>query len=168
MNDLPVGWLNELTLTGQLLQAGRAAQRGLLNLSLDLGGPDRGGQRLLTLLDGRSPRRRVPFAACSACNNWGSVNPPSARPPKVIWFKVRPAKWSRRSRTRSQSVAASDTNFCVSCHAYAAVKIDCFECHATKPQAGGTDLHQHRPLHGCGLRSGSRRGGWPAWPSARA
>ena len=31
------------------------------------------------------------------------------------------------------SVAAAQTNFCVSCHSYAAVKIDCFECHATKP-----------------------------------
>jgi predicted CXXCH cytochrome family protein len=31
------------------------------------------------------------------------------------------------------SVAASQTNFCVSCHSYAAVKIDCFECHATQP-----------------------------------
>ena len=31
------------------------------------------------------------------------------------------------------SVAASQTNFCVSCHSYAAVQIDCFGCHATKP-----------------------------------
>ncbi|HEY0885916.1 MAG TPA: hypothetical protein VGE20_11570 [Ramlibacter sp.] len=31
------------------------------------------------------------------------------------------------------SVARAETNFCVSCHAYAAVKIDCFECHAAKP-----------------------------------
>ncbi len=31
------------------------------------------------------------------------------------------------------SVAKTDTNFCVSCHAYAAVRIDCFDCHATKP-----------------------------------
>ena len=31
------------------------------------------------------------------------------------------------------SVAKSETNFCVSCHVYAAVRIDCFECHATKP-----------------------------------
>ncbi|WP_413896388.1 hypothetical protein [Rhodoferax sp.] len=29
------------------------------------------------------------------------------------------------------SVAASSANFCQSCHAYAAVKIDCFECHAS-------------------------------------
>jgi predicted CXXCH cytochrome family protein len=33
------------------------------------------------------------------------------------------------------SVAQSETNFCVSCHTYAAVKIDCFECHATRPAA---------------------------------
>ena len=33
----------------------------------------------------------------------------------------------------SGSVAAAQTNFCVSCHSYAAVKIDCFECHASKP-----------------------------------
>jgi hypothetical protein len=33
------------------------------------------------------------------------------------------------------SVAKADTNFCVSCHQYAAVRIDCFECHATRPHA---------------------------------
>jgi hypothetical protein len=40
------------------------------------------------------------------------------------------------------SVAQAKTDFCVSCHSYAAVKIDCFECHASKPgeagRAGGT------------------------------
>lgn len=34
----------------------------------------------------------------------------------------------------SGSVSASNGNFCQSCHAYAAVKIDCFECHANKPE----------------------------------
>ena len=33
----------------------------------------------------------------------------------------------------SQSVTAEPTNFCQSCHNYAAVKIDCFECHAGTP-----------------------------------
>ena len=33
------------------------------------------------------------------------------------------------------SVAKSETNFCVSCHSYAAVTIDCFECHTAKAQA---------------------------------
>ena len=36
---------------------------------------------------------------------------------------------------KTGSVAAAKENFCVSCHSYAAVKIDCFECHSTKPQA---------------------------------
>jgi len=33
------------------------------------------------------------------------------------------------------SVTAAKENFCVSCHSYAAVKIDCFDCHSSKPQA---------------------------------
>lgn len=33
----------------------------------------------------------------------------------------------------SGSVAQAKTDFCVSCHAYAAVQIDCFECHAGRP-----------------------------------
>ncbi|WP_296900845.1 hypothetical protein [Polaromonas sp.] len=35
----------------------------------------------------------------------------------------------------SGSVNLASSNFCQSCHAYAAVKIDCFECHANKPPA---------------------------------
>lgn len=34
----------------------------------------------------------------------------------------------------TNSVAAAETNFCISCHSYTAVRIDCFECHATKPE----------------------------------
>jgi hypothetical protein len=30
-------------------------------------------------------------------------------------------------------VIGSDENFCQGCHSYAAVKLDCFECHASKP-----------------------------------
>lgn len=36
---------------------------------------------------------------------------------------------------KTGSVATAKEDFCVSCHSYAAVKIDCFECHSTKPQA---------------------------------
>jgi hypothetical protein len=39
------------------------------------------------------------------------------------------------------SVAAAKTDFCVSCHSYAAVKVDCFECHASKPQAAPGVAH---------------------------
>ena len=36
---------------------------------------------------------------------------------------------------KTASVAKEQTNFCVSCHTYAAVKIDCFECHTSKPRS---------------------------------
>ena len=36
---------------------------------------------------------------------------------------------------KTGSVATAKDDFCVSCHRYAAVKIDCFDCHSTKPQA---------------------------------
>jgi hypothetical protein len=41
----------------------------------------------------------------------------------------------------TNSVARAPTNFCVSCHAYAAVKIDCFECHASQPRTKATAFH---------------------------
>lgn len=34
---------------------------------------------------------------------------------------------------KTGSVAASKEDFCVACHSYAAVKLDCWDCHATKP-----------------------------------
>ncbi|MBK7026937.1 MAG: hypothetical protein IPH40_08665 [Polaromonas sp.] len=33
----------------------------------------------------------------------------------------------------TNSVNASGSNFCQSCHNFTAIKIDCFECHASKP-----------------------------------
>lgn len=54
---------------------------------------------------------------------------------------VRGAKYSLKAciachaSQTTQSVAATQSNFCVSCHSFAAVKIDCFECHATQPAA---------------------------------
>jgi hypothetical protein len=41
---------------------------------------------------------------------------------------------------KSGSVAKAKDDFCVSCHSFAAVKIDCFECHSTKPQ-GPVTMH---------------------------
>jgi hypothetical protein len=32
-------------------------------------------------------------------------------------------------------VVGSDENFCQGCHSYAAVQLDCFECHASKPKS---------------------------------
>lgn len=36
---------------------------------------------------------------------------------------------------KTNSVIGSNQNFCQSCHSYTAVKLDCFECHASKPKA---------------------------------
>ena len=35
----------------------------------------------------------------------------------------------------TRSVARTGTDFCVGCHSYAAVRIDCFGCHAAEPPA---------------------------------
>jgi len=37
--------------------------------------------------------------------------------------------------SKTGSVAQAPSDFCVSCHRYAAVSIDCFECHSSKPSA---------------------------------
>jgi hypothetical protein len=37
--------------------------------------------------------------------------------------------------SKSNSVLGQD-GFCQSCHTYAAVKIDCFECHTSAPEPG--------------------------------
>lgn len=34
---------------------------------------------------------------------------------------------------KTGSVAADKGDFCVACHSYASVKLDCWDCHATKP-----------------------------------
>jgi len=50
---------------------------------------------------------------------------------------IRGAKYSLKdcidchASQKTASVAKAETNFCVSCHSYAAVKIDCFECHSS-------------------------------------
>ena len=57
---------------------------------------------------------------------------------------IRGAKYSLKScvachaSLETNSVTAAKTNFCVSCHVYTAVKIDCFECHANRPDLTNT------------------------------
>lgn len=48
---------------------------------------------------------------------------------------------------QTQSVALASGDFCISCHSYAAVKVDCFECHASQPKAAMGALHAS-PGHG--------------------
>ena len=37
--------------------------------------------------------------------------------------------------TKDNSVIGSDDHFCQSCHTYAAVSLDCWECHASTPKS---------------------------------
>jgi hypothetical protein len=36
--------------------------------------------------------------------------------------------------SKTNSVTGTDQNFCQSCHSYVAAKLDCFECHSSKPK----------------------------------
>lgn len=40
--------------------------------------------------------------------------------------------------SKNNSVLGTDQNFCQSCHTYAAVKLDCWDCHASKPKQQAT------------------------------
>ena len=40
--------------------------------------------------------------------------------------------------TKDNNVLGSDEHFCQGCHTYAAVKLDCWECHASKPKKTAT------------------------------
>ena len=60
---------------------------------------------------------------------------------------IRGAKYSLKAciechaSPQTNSVTAAPTNFCISCHSYAAVKVDCFECHATQPGKATSSFH---------------------------
>jgi len=48
-------------------------------------------------------------------------------------------------------VASSKEDFCMGCHSYAAVKLDCFECHSSKPKApqgNASDRHPEQQSEG--------------------
>ena len=47
--------------------------------------------------------------------------------------------------SKNGSVLGSKENFCQGCHSYAAVKLDCFECHQAKPQRGPLASSQGTP-----------------------
>jgi hypothetical protein len=42
---------------------------------------------------------------------------------------------------------ASPQHFCRGCHDYAAVQIDCFECHASRPEAKAAAAGEAQPAH---------------------
>ncbi len=49
---------------------------------------------------------------------------------------------------RDGRVTGSKDAFCVSCHAYAAVKIDCFECHSDRAAPSLASVLKPNPLRG--------------------
>lgn len=65
---------------------------------------------------------------------------------------VRGSQYSLKECIRCHAVMGADAkpvtvsdpgHFCRSCHEYAAVSIDCFQCHASRPDSGdSTDGHQ--------------------------
>jgi hypothetical protein len=65
---------------------------------------------------------------------------------ETVLLGIRTKKYSLKecinchASEKTGSVAASKDDFCVSCHSYASVKIDCFDCHSTKPQ-GSMAMH---------------------------
>jgi [DsrC]-trisulfide reductase subunit J len=63
------------------------------------------------------------------------------------------------------SVAQAPGDFCASCHSFAAVKIDCFECHASKPAAAALPANHPRTDTGVSRPQGALR--WPQLASAR-
>lgn len=71
----------------------------------------------------------------------------------------------------ANSVFGTNRNFCQSCHSYAAVKIDCFECHSSKPQTAVNEAFFH-PLTAPPAATGStdaeirRLAMLMRWPSA--
>lgn len=60
----------------------------------------------------------------------------------------------------SGSVAQAPGDFCSSCHGYAAVKIDCFECHASKPASAKLPPSHPKSVGGLPLPSSAL---WSPW-----
>lgn len=46
---------------------------------------------------------------------------------------------------KNNSVIGTNDNFCQGCHTYVAVKLDCFECHSSKPKDAARPLMAGQP-----------------------
>ncbi len=60
---------------------------------------------------------------------------------------------------KTGSVASSKEDFCVACHSYASVKLDCWGCHATKPGQKSAQKPAQKPAGHPTAASGSTRAG---------
>ena len=92
-------------------------------------------QRTLTVREGK---RGMPASlnACIACHATGTSavgSPAGTAEPRADGAGD---EHSSAEPTSAQTkTAGPGAHFCESCHAYAAVKLDCFECHAKTPRA---------------------------------
>jgi hypothetical protein len=64
---------------------------------------------------------------------------------------------------KNNSVVGTNENFCQGCHSYVGVKLDCFECHATKPKEKAAAFHPLAADGGAGLAGKMR---WQTQASA--
>jgi hypothetical protein len=58
---------------------------------------------------------------------------------ETVRLGIRTTKYSLKkcvechASSKTGSVASSKDDFCVACHSYAAVKLDCWDCHSSRP-----------------------------------
>lgn len=57
---------------------------------------------------------------------------------------------------KGTETSAESGQFCKNCHVYVGVKLDCFECHATQPEAPNDKSAQLRPMATPAMKAVSR------------
>lgn len=60
---------------------------------------------------------------------------------------------------KTGSVIASKDDFCMACHSYAGVKLDCWDCHANKPMAKKAGQEAQAEVQASPLMPTSQNGG---------
>lgn len=122
--------------------------------------------------DRSEPSSRVPRPVIEAARGGTCVEPPPVmrrKHPQYLMHQrddtlrggIRGAKYSLKAciechaSPATGSVAAAPTNFCISCHSYAAVKVDCFECHT--PRSGQAVSTLQPLVHPAGLHAALHR-----------
>ncbi len=85
---------------------------------------------------------------CVAATEWMRRNHPAVlihQRAATVHDGIRPQRFSLKGCINCHAVKGADgqpvtfaspRHFCRTCHDYAAVRIDCFECHASRPAAG--------------------------------
>jgi len=107
---------------------------------------------------GRTPMPAIPRGTGDKCvepTDWMRRNHMTALTHKrdaTMYEGERSAKFSLKACISCHAVQGGDgrpvtvadpRHFCRSCHDYAAVQVDCFECHASRPEPGKAAGLQH-------------------------